>query len=148
MKPVEFVVYATPIPQGSKSVAMRGKRPVMYDDNPGIPAWRKAITAAAKAAGLSELKLDGPLHVSLHFFLARPKAHYRAGEQLRDDAPYWVITKPDSDKLARGVYDALTIAGVVLDDRFISSGQQVKTYTAGSPGVQIRIHRLTQPEKE
>lgn len=149
MNRIEFTVYGTPIPQGSKSATVRGGRAVMYNATAGIPAWRKAIADAATAAGHATLHLDGPLHAHLHFFLPRPKSHYRANGDLRDDAPYWHQTKPDADKLTRAIYDALTAAGVIADDRHIASGTQLKSYTSGSPGVHIAIDTLTPtPKKE
>lgn len=149
MKPVEFVVFGTPVPQGSKSATVRGGRAVMYNATAGIPAWRTAITQVASDLGHAGLRLDGPLHVHLHFFLPRPKSHFRANGVLRDDAPYWHTSKPDADKLTRAIYDALTVAGVIADDRLIASGTQLKSYTSGSPGVQIAIDTLTPtPKKE
>lgn len=147
MSLVEFTVYGTPVPQGSKSVMMRGGRPQMFDQAKGLDAWRKHVADVAEDEGHAGRNLAGPLNVRLAFHMPRPQAHYRTvqgAKVLRDDAPSWCETTPDIDKLARAVHDALTAAKVIADDRHIANAAQQKLYTAGSPGVTIRIDHITE----
>jgi Holliday junction resolvase RusA-like endonuclease len=58
-----------------------------------------------------------PVHVRMTFNLPRPAGHYGSGKnagKVRASAPREHVTKPDLDKLARCVLDALT--GVVYAD--------------------------------
>ena len=70
--------------------------------------------------------LTGPVEVLLHFELARPKSARRLLPS----------TKPDLDKLARAVLDALT--GVVFkDDAQVVDLRVTKRY--GTPGVHVIV---------
>lgn len=140
-----LTVWGTPAPQGSKSYkGMRGGRPILAESSKAVAPWQAAIRAAATDAGLDTLHLAGPVHVDCTFFLPRPLAHYKADRStLRDDAPAWVTTAPDLDKLLRSTNDALVKAGVLADDRYIAAGAQRKAYTNGNPGALIVITVLT-----
>ena len=55
------------------------------------------------------------MSLTLTFVFARPKAHFRANGDLKDNAPQHCITRiGDLDKLCRAVCDALT--GIAYDD--------------------------------
>ncbi len=57
------------------------------------------------------------MKVTVTFVFPRPKSHYRTGKNagiLRDDAPLYKDSTPDTDKLERAIGDALT--GVVFSD--------------------------------
>lgn len=135
-------VFGLPVPQGSKQAFVVGKRAVVTERGQAtLKPWRSSIAAAA--AELVEEPLAGPLSIRLAFTLPRPKSHYRTGAragELRDTAPKWVETRPDIDKLARAVLDALT--GVAYrDDGQISELAANKAFGA-RPGVAIAIVRL------
>lgn len=109
MRSVAFTTIGLPAPQGSKN-KWGG------EDNKRVKPYRDAISADAAAAMTGDL-FTGPVNLSVDFYFPRPKSHYRTGKHagtLRDDAPVYVATKPDLDKLLRAVGDALT--GVVLRD--------------------------------
>jgi Holliday junction resolvase RusA-like endonuclease len=103
-------------------------------DNPLLDAWRKQIAMQVAAARPSGWPRDGAYAVDLLFQIRRARA--RVGH----DRP---TQRPDVEKLARAVFDALT--GVVYDD-----DSQVVQLTArkeygvavGPPGVQITIELL------
>jgi crossover junction endodeoxyribonuclease RusA len=112
--PVEFTVYGTPVPQGSK----RAFQNRVVDINAAaVRSWRRDVAAAAAEAMGGAAPLSEPLQVRIMFFLPRPKAHYGTGKNegvLKRSAPVAPATKPDIDKLTRAVLDALT--GVVFRD--------------------------------
>ena len=74
--------------------------------------------------------INVPVRVDALFVFPRPKSHYRTGryaDLLREDAPVWCATKPDADKLARAIGDALS--GVLLrDDNLIVEWKIRKVY--------------------
>lgn len=66
---------------------------------------------------LEDIDLEGPRYVKITVLLPRPKAHYRTGkhsEEIKNTAPVYPCSKPDVDKLARTVLDALT--GIIWRD--------------------------------
>ena len=103
--------------------------------------WRAQV--AAEAAQLLEQPLAGPLRVVLEFELPRPKSHYRTGAragELRESAPVYHSTRPDADKLARAVLDAL--AGVAFRDDGQVSRLEVDKVFGERPGVLVRLEPL------
>ena len=77
--------------------------------------------------------------MKLIFFLPRPKKHFKKSE-LRPDAPYFHLKKPDFDNLAKAVSDALTILGWWNDDSQICDISIQKLYASGRPsGAEIEI---------
>lgn len=125
---VTFTVIGTPAPQGSKTKWGT-------EDNPRTAPWRATVAAEA-ALHRDQITGDslaaGPVKVDALFVFPRPKSHYRTGShagELKPNAPVWVATKPDADKLARAIGDALT--GVLLrDDSLIVSWTLRKVYGA------------------
>lgn len=130
-----------PAPQGSKSVTRRG---VMFEANKKTGAWREAMRRAFVAAlepyGDAWEPLDGPLEVSVTFFMPRPQR------------PRWPLpaVKPDADKLMRALGDALTDSGVIRDDARITTLHVRKRYATAlqPPGVTIYSIRHEQPKDE
>ena len=137
-----FTVYGLPVPQGSKSAIRQGPHiRIVERGRQALNPWRQTVTALA-ASSLSEL-LVGPVEVELTFTLPRPKSHFRSGSraaELREDAPVYVSHRPDVDKLARAILDALT--GVAfLDDGQVASLLAAKVY-GDRPGVAVSIRGL------
>jgi len=102
-----FQVVGKPIGEPRHRSFMRNGR-MTAARNPMADPWKKAVRAAAIQA---RCKLfAGPVRVSLHFWVQRPKAHYVAGDRarpLKDSAPDWFTSKPDVDNMAKAVIDAL-----------------------------------------
>ncbi len=136
---LEFVVIGTPVPQGSKTRTRWGMR----EDNPNTKPWRATVAAEAALAWRREL-LSEPVAVEATFVFSRLKSHFGTGRNedvLKASAPFWHRTKPDGDKLARAVGDALT--GTVLrDDSQIVSWTIRKVY--GSPA--RAVLRILEPD--
>lgn len=126
MKTIEFEVYGTPKPAGSKrGFPVRRKGGgigVAIVDSSGTAGreWRALVQDRARAAMGSAPVLLGPLRLSVTFRLCRPKGHHRArpdaagAPQVKPTAPRFPATKPDATKLLRAVEDALT--GIVWGD--------------------------------
>lgn len=112
---IAFTVLGLPQPGGSK----RGfpiRRPngtigvAMSDANPKAASWKRAVAEVARQAYTGPL-LDGPLSVSMIFYVPRPKGHYGTGRnagEVRSSAPEYPTVKPDVLKLCRSTEDALT----------------------------------------
>lgn len=127
-----FRVEGTPIPQGSKTMGRYG----FYEANKRLPAWRKAVTAAASEAmaGRDPWPPHVPLVLSATFLFARGKTVSRI----------WMTTKPDLSKLVRALEDGMTDAGVWSDDcQVVRYGRLEKWYAdTGRPGVEVTVRRL------
>ena len=107
---ISFTVYGTPIPQGStKAFIPKGwKRAIITADNKKTKPWRQEIaqTAQAEMGKLKMLEREIPVTVRCEFFFAKPKSTKKS--------VFAKTTKPDLDKLARSLLDALT--GIVFED--------------------------------
>jgi len=111
MKELRFMVAGSPTPQGSKSARVYNGRAIMFEANKKLPAWRTAVSEAARLAMVDELQwvepFDKPVKVVLTFFMPRP---------AKPKHQQYPGSKPDLDKLVRSVFDALTAGKVWLDD--------------------------------
>lgn len=156
---VELVVYAKPAPKGSKSFkGLRGGKPVLVESaDADIKTFNDAVAWVARARLPQPwAPLDGPLAADVTFTLPRPKDHYRTGKhagQLKDWAArlVWQPAYPDTDKLLRGLGDALTAANVWADDARLAAFRYgpFKVYERApfpdalrKPGVVVRLWRL------
>lgn len=132
-------VHGTPARQGSKSFkGMRGKHAVMVEADPNLPAWRKAVIAAAENAKLAHgwLMLNDPVELSAMVYLPRPKTVKRLYPIGRQDG--------DSDKYLRAIGDALSMAGIYYDDSLVIDGHVYKRYADGRPpGATIRVAAIS-----
>jgi Holliday junction resolvase RusA-like endonuclease len=149
-------VRGAPAPQGSKRHMGHG---VMIESSRHVKPWRDAVrsdaAAAARALAGWAGPLDGALTVDMVFTFTRPKGHYRTGRNahlLRSGAPQRPAGAPDLSKLARATEDALTDAGIWVDDaRVVEYGRLAKVYAGedpdalDSPGAVIRVRRLADP---
>lgn len=134
-----FFVPGNPAPQGSKSHVGKG---VMVESSKALKPWRESIRWAAMHAeriGTTGplVQLSGPVMVVLEFVMKRP-----ASTPKRRTPP--AVKRPDVDKLARAVLDALSSAGTWGDD------SQVTTLVASkrlaeineTPGVHVRVSAI------
>lgn len=105
---VSFIVYGNPQPQGSTRAFMpKGARfPVVTSDNAKLKPWRQDVAMQALVAMAAQAPQAGAATVSCAFFFARPKT-LRASVLVK-------TTKPDLDKLVRGIMDGIT--GICIDD--------------------------------
>jgi Holliday junction resolvase RusA-like endonuclease len=133
-------VHGTPARQGSKSFkGMRGKHAVMVEADDNLPAWRKAVIAAAENAKIATgwLMLNEAVDLTAWVYLRRPKTVTRAYPTGRQDG--------DEDKYLRAIQDALSMAGVYYDDSLVVDGHIHKRYADGRPpGATIRISPMSE----
>lgn len=134
-------VKGTPAPQGSKrGIPIRRKNgtigaAIVESAGDKLTTWRQDVRAAAEQSATEQQwelpQRHIPIDVDIIFWFARPKSHYRTGKNshlLRDNAPKFHTTKPDIDKLIRGILDALTSAGIYTDDSNVTRAAATKHY--------------------
>lgn len=125
MTGIEFDVFGTPGTAGSKTAVVRGGKAVMFSSSKTVAPWRQDVVAAARAAMPADwVPLTGPIMLNMTIWLPRPKT-----------APKTVDILPakglDIDKLMRGTADAMTNAGVWVDDSQITFAILSKFYSVG-----------------
>ena len=125
---IEFRVHGHPAPQGSKRHVGGGR---MIESSKLLPAWRKAVTDAARAVA-PETPLDCPVSVQAVFWLPRP-------QKPRFNVP--ATQQGDLDKLCRAVGDSIEAAGVLKNDARITTWHATKHYADhhNPPGAHITI---------
>ena len=128
MHAVTFSVAGQPVPQPRPRVSTAGgfARAYVPGTHP-VHAYREAIAAAARAAGLTTT--GEPLNVVIDAVFERPKSHMRKSG-VKADAPK--LPRPDVDNIAKAVLDALQ--DVMGDDSLVgrlvvekSYGQEART---------------------
>jgi Holliday junction resolvase RusA-like endonuclease len=145
---VHFTVLGKPQPAGSKSAYLNPKtgKINVSDSNKKSRPWKQQVAGAA--ADQVEEVWTGPLALTVAFYVARPKGHYRTGRNaglLRDSAPVWPTTKPDTTKLLRAVEDAL-IGVLYRDDAQVVKQVVSKHYADDVPErCVVIVSRLDEP---
>lgn len=150
--PLVVIAYGKPITQGSK---VRNRYGGLRDDNAEtLKPWREAVKTAALDVMRAAERITVPVSVALLCYFDRPTVHYRTGRNahlLRDAAPLFPanVRSGDIDKLQRACFDALTDAGVFVDDSQVVHVTAWKLWTGEHvdalpiPGVRIEIRPLT-----
>lgn len=148
---IEVIVYGSPAPQGSKKFVGTTKtgRGLMVESSKKVKPWRQDVKLAAQQAREAyalQAPMDGPLSVSMVFTMPKPAS---APKTRRT----WPDKKPDVSKLARSTEDALSDAGLWVDDaRVVEYTRLAKVFPGedpsalSSPGVRIQIKRADQLE--
>ena len=109
-----------------------------------LKLWRRLIAVAVQQARWQPVP-PGPVRVDLTFVLPRPLSHLDTRGRLKPNAPMICTVKPDGDKLARAVLDALTQCGAIGDDATVADLHITKPYTNnGGVGVLITVEPLMQ----
>jgi crossover junction endodeoxyribonuclease RusA len=123
-------------PQGSKRPVGRRRNgsTILIESSKRLKPWRARARDAAIIAWGGREPLDGPVAVSLAFVMPRLPSYRKTGT-------IHAVKKPDVDKLIRAVLDALSDAGVWVDDSQVTTLERVTKRVAepGQPsGVQVR----------
>lgn len=113
-----FTVYGVPQPAGSKTAITKPGRKTVIVDGKSASAreahrtWRTDVAHAALAA-MSDVwePITGPVALTLIFRMPVPKSIPRKLHGVARPTK-----RPDATKLLRSTEDALTVAGVWLDD--------------------------------
>lgn len=126
-------VYGTPKPKGSKDYkGRRANGSAILAESANVAPWAAEVARVVREAGV---RIAGPVQVDLRFCLRRP-------QRARIDAP--ADRKPDVDKLARAVLDALTEAGAIEDDARVTDLRATKILVgAGQTGCRIEVRSAT-----
>lgn len=127
---VIFTAFGVPQPQGSTKAFIRGGRPVITTDNAKLKPWREVVAYAAQEARGEEWPHGDAVSVVLRFYLPKPKSVRRT----------YPTTRPDVDKLARGILDALT--GVAFKDDSQVVRLDVEKHYDGVPRVEVEIEEV------
>jgi crossover junction endodeoxyribonuclease RusA len=140
MRELEWFVEGDPKPQPRPRAAKVGGFVRVYD--PGTAeGWKSAILVALKWKHGTPLSSDGPVKVTLTFYMQRPKSHYGTGknaDKFKPAAPVWHTQKPDVDNLAKAVMDALT--GILWrDDSQVFHLELHKLWSDSKTGMQIVV---------
>lgn len=135
MRSLAFDVYGDAVPQGSKRAIVNrhtGKPAVIESGGARLRTWRADVVAAARQAMDGQGPFEGPVTLFVVFYLHRPK-------RPKNELP---IVRPDIDKLARGLIDALATAGVFLDDSQVTDLYVQKRYSNEPPRAYIAVERV------
>ena len=121
-------------PRGQGSLALWSKDGAEHAKYaPDTVTHRNLTIGELRDAWAERAPIDGPVAVQVIAEFARPAGHYGTGRnrgQLKDSAPAeWFVGFPDADKIARLVGDALVIAGVLPDDRFVAAWRVRKRWS-------------------
>lgn len=138
-----FDVFGAPIGQGNIRHLGKG-RPAVHQNAKTLLPWREVITYRAVEAMFGHpcgwpLAKALPISVDLTFTMPKPAA---APKRRRT----YPVTRPDIDHLERAVLDALTRAGVWVDDSQVVSVTKRKTYpdehpqALRVPGVSVSVY--------
>jgi crossover junction endodeoxyribonuclease RusA len=128
-KILHFTVGGTPRPKGSKRYVGKGKggRAILLESSKQEKSWAKEVALRAKEAMKGANLIEGPVLIRLHFFFK---------SKVNDVKPR--IKRPDTDKLARSVFDALT--GVCyVDDSQVYASSAVKFDSPNTSGCYITL---------
>ena len=119
---ITFSVPGDPVPQPRPRVSTAGgfARAYVPAKHP-VHAYRQAVAAAARAAGLTET--GEPLNVVIDAVFGRPKSHMTK-RGVKPTAP--TLPRPDVDNIGKAVLDALQ--DVIGDDTNVSRLVVEKSY--------------------
>lgn len=139
VRAVTFTVLGQAAPKGSsKAFAFRRHDGTLgaavTHDNPKTKGWQHAVTAAAQQQ-CPGVFFEGPVAIQVDFYLARPKS---LPKRVRHHTK-----KPDLDKLARSVKDALK--GVIWkDDSQVVRLIAHKSYAQGQPCAFVHVWPISE----
>lgn len=109
-----------------------------------VRAWKQEIALRGRSQWRCH---EGPVDVSLTFYLPRPKAAWRKTKP-NEVAPH--VAKPDVDNLAKAVCDALN--GIAWADDGQVCRLRIEKFVCGDeqrePGVMIEIEEVKPAEGE
>ena len=133
-----FFVRGQPITQGSMRAFVVKGRPIITSANRNLKNWRTLVALQAQTEATVECPLDGPISMTLEFYMPRPKSLKKKGMEYPIRA-----RSGDIDKLSRAVLDSLTNVFYKDDSQVVDLS--VKKYWAMTgedprpPGVFVEI---------
>jgi len=145
VKEVSFFVPGLPAAAGSKRGFVNKKTGgvIITDANKKSKPWQAQVRAVA-AAEMGEAPLmQGALALIVVFTLPRPKSHFGTGRNasvLKESAPFFHTSAPDSTKLTRAIEDAMSKV-VWIDDCLVAE-QLIRKVYGDRPGALITVRRM------
>jgi crossover junction endodeoxyribonuclease RusA len=128
------LILGEPAPQGSKRHVGGG---ILVDSCKRLPEWRSDVrNGCLDEHGQPKARIEGPVYLSLEFALRRPKS-------LPKTKKVHHTKRPDMSKLVRAVEDAITSAGIWIDDSYVCASNVTKRYA--EPGEQTGCHIKVMP---
>lgn len=122
-----FTVEGDPVSKARPRTVRKGGRTWSYTPKK-VKRWED--TVREEATKFFDEPFNGPVGVSLAFYLKRPKSRRKEN---------FVITTPDMDNLEKAVLDGLNEVAYV-DDKFVVVKSAVKLYCrTGVPRVEVRV---------
>lgn len=118
-------------PQGSKKAFVISGRAVLVDASEGNKAWRKLVTETIRSSK-DYVRFPGAVNVGLTFWMQRAKSNKTT----------LMTQKPDIDKLARSVLDAMTDSFLIEDDArvvYLTITKRWAEEDEALPGVLIHV---------
>jgi crossover junction endodeoxyribonuclease RusA len=131
---ISFFVPGKAAPQGSKAFkGIRGGHAILAESSKAVGPWRERVALAAHNAMGGQQLIGGAVTVRLSFVLPRPVATPK-----RRTPP--ATKKPDVDKLARAILDAITDTIIADDSQVVDLRASKRLAEIGeAPGVVIRV---------
>lgn len=140
-----IVVHGQPAPQGSKTAGLNRKtgRAVLFESaSKTLKPWREAVKYAALNQRIGKPPINGPVMVRMVFTVRKPTSAPKT-------RPTFPTSPPDLSKYARATEDALTDAGIWVDDaRIIEYSRLAKVFpredpeSLDTPGAIIEVYEL------
>lgn len=126
---ITYEIEGTPRPQGSKRNVGNG---IMVEASKYLKEWRAFARLKAVEAMRNHQMIQKPRPVNLVvvFGFDRPQKHFKRGV-LRDDAPTFHTSRPDTDKLLRALFDSMSEV-VFKDDSQVCGLVVSKIYQKGA----------------
>jgi Holliday junction resolvase RusA-like endonuclease len=147
---VRFNVLGLPAPHGSKTRMPNGALVEGSSATGRLKhrTWRAAVAHEAhQQRQLLEHCFTGPVMVTVTFRFPMPASRPAGWRRQVTDGEIvgWKVTKPDLDKLARSVGDALTDAGLVERDEMIAQWgiSKIEVPPGAWTGATITIEELS-----
>lgn len=124
---IQFFIPGAVATKGSVKAFARNGRAWVVNDNPREKDFRARAAMAAAAAMNGVQPFHEPIVLEALLLLPRPKGHFARDGALAKSAPRIPWTRPDWDKVARSLGDALS--GIVYrDDSLVAQALVTKRY--------------------
>ena len=153
---IKLRIHGLPAPQGSKQYKGHSKRgfAILAESSKRVGPWRESVCWQSREQYKGE-PLEGPLEISVTFWLPRPQAHYRMidgqlSNRLKPGKPVFTTaaTQGDTDKLLRSCFDGLAVktGGCIAQDdsQFVRLKMVEKRYVTETegPGALIQVEHV------
>ena len=127
---VSFTVVGDPVPKARARTVRKGGRTWSFTPKK-VAVWEKVVKAEAEKHFPEPF--NGPVALSLAFFMKRPKS------RKKDN---YVMTTPDLDNLEKAFLDGLNEVAYVDDKQVVVKNAVKKYIITGEPRVEVVVSAL------